>query len=98
MTSKRLSPDGSVSERLVGAARQDSRALHTDLYSRNGRFRASTISADLSDPSLPTPPLTGLFRRPTLAAASRGGKVPPKADIKGAGLGYLVYAVTAAVV
>ena len=98
MTSKRLPPNGRVSGRLVGAARQDSRTIHMDPYYRNGRFRASTTSGDLSDPSLPTPTLTGLSREPTLAAASPGGKVPPKADIKGAGLGYLVYAFTAAVV
>jgi hypothetical protein len=98
MTSKRLSPSGRVSERPAGAARQDSRALHMHPNYRSGRFRASTISGDLSDPSLPTPPVIALSREPTLAAASPGGKVPPKADIKGSGLGYLVYAFTAAVV
>ena len=82
----------------MGAARQDSRALHMDPYYRNGRFRTPTVSGDLSDPSLPTPPLIGLSREPTLIAASPGGKVPRKAEIKGAGLGYLVYAFTAAVV
>ena len=98
MTGKRLPPNGRAPERLVGTARQDSRALHMDPYYRNGRFRASTVSGDLPDPLLPTPFLIGLSREPTLAAASPGAKVPPKADIKGGGLGYLVYAFTAAVV